>query len=60
MLDREGVEATVETALFGNEAELGAAIDRLAETGVTDFIAAIDAEDEVGRQRTLEFLAARL
>jgi len=60
MLDREGVEAPVETALLGNEAELGVAIDRLAETGVTDFIAAIDAEDEVGRQRTLDFLAARL
>jgi F420-dependent oxidoreductase-like protein len=60
MLDREGVEAPVETALLGSEAEVGAAIDRLAETGVTDFIAAVDAEDEAGRQRTLDFLATRL
>jgi 5,10-methylenetetrahydromethanopterin reductase len=59
MLDREGVEGPSDIALVGNEAVVGEAIDRLAETGATDFIAAIEAEDEAGRRRTLDFLARK-
>jgi F420-dependent oxidoreductase-like protein len=60
MLDREGAEGPADIALIGNEAQVGAALDRLAETGATDLIAAIAPVEGDTAERTLEFLASRL
>lgn len=57
MLDREGVAGPEGVAIVGNEAEVGAQLDALAEGGVTEFIAAcftVAAGDEsVARTRAL-------
>jgi len=60
MLDREGVPGPADLALVGDEASVGAAIDRLEETGATDLIAAIVPVAEGTPARTLDFLASRL
>jgi len=60
MLDREGVEGPAEVALVGDEAEVGAALDRLRDIGLTDFNAAIMPVEEGAGERTLEFLKSRL
>ena len=60
MLDREGAEGPADIALIGNEAQVGAAIDALAESGATDLIAAIAPVEGDTVERTLEFLAGRL
>ena len=60
MLDREGAQGPADIALVGNEAQVGAAIDRLSETGATDLIAAIVPVEGDTAERTLEFLTSRL
>ncbi len=60
MLDREGVQGPADIALVGNEAQVGAAIDQLSETGATDLIAAIVPVEGDTAERTLEFLTSRL
>jgi F420-dependent oxidoreductase-like protein len=60
MLDREGAQGPADIALLGNEAQVGAAIDQLAETGATDLIAAIVPVEGDTAERTLEFLTSRL
>ena len=59
MLDREGAQGPADVALVGNEAQVGAAIDQLSETGASDLMAAIVpvADDTV--ERTLAFLTSR-
>jgi F420-dependent oxidoreductase-like protein len=62
MLDREGAAGPADVALVGDEKTVGAELDRLAESGVTDFLAAIFPGDESGRAsvaRTREFLIRR-
>jgi len=59
MLDREGVEGPADIALVGNEAQVGAAVDQLVETGASDLMAAIAPVESDTAERTLEFLAAR-
>jgi F420-dependent oxidoreductase-like protein len=60
MLDREGVRGPADIALVGDEAQVGAAIDELAETGASDLMAAIVPVEGDTAERTLEFLASRL
>jgi F420-dependent oxidoreductase-like protein len=60
MLDREGVQGPADIALVGNEAQVGAAIDELSETGATDLIAVIVPVEGDTAERTLEFLTSRL
>jgi F420-dependent oxidoreductase-like protein len=60
MLDREGATGPADIALVGNEEQVGAAIEQLAETGTTDLIAAIAPVEGDTAERTLDFLAARL
>jgi F420-dependent oxidoreductase-like protein len=59
MLDREGVEGAADIALVGDEKKVGAALDRLAESGVTDMMAAVAPIEKDTRARTLALLAAR-
>jgi len=40
MLDREGVDGPADIAIVGSEADVAAGIARMADAGVTDFIAA--------------------
>jgi F420-dependent oxidoreductase-like protein len=60
MLDREGVQGPADIALVGNEEQVAAAIDELAETGATDLMAAIVPVEGDTAERTLEFLTSRL
>jgi len=60
MLDREGAQGPADVALLGNEAQVGAALDRLCETGASDLIAAIVPVEGDTEERTLAFLASRL
>lgn len=60
MLDREGVQGPADVALVGNEEQVGAAIDELAETGATDLVAAVIPVEGDTAERTLEFLTSRL
>jgi F420-dependent oxidoreductase-like protein len=59
MLDREGVEGPADVALVGDETRVGAAIDRIAEAGVSDLIAAIVPVEDDTAERTLAFLSSR-
>lgn len=58
MLDREGLAAPEDMALIGDETALRAGIDRIRDSGVTDFSAAIFATDEETYQRTFDFVAS--
>jgi len=49
-----------DVALVGDESEVGAALDRLRDMGVTDFNAAVMPVEEGAGERTLEFLKSRL
>ncbi len=60
MLDREGLAGPGDIALLGSEEQVSAALDRVAETGVTDLIAAVSPVDDDASERTLELLASRL
>jgi len=62
MLDREGAEGPADVAIVGDEKAVGGELDRLAEAGVTDFLAAIFPGDGAGREsvaRTRDFLIRR-
>ena len=58
MLDREGLADPQDMALIGDESALRAGIDRIRDSGVTDFNAAIVAGDDETYERTFEFLAS--
>jgi F420-dependent oxidoreductase-like protein len=60
MLDREGAAGPADVAIAGDEAELDAALRRLADAGVTDFSAAVFDPEPGSAARTTEFLASRL
>jgi 5,10-methylenetetrahydromethanopterin reductase len=62
MLDREGAAGPGEVAIVGTSAEVGAALDRMAESGVTEFLGApfqAKKGDDESLSRTWDFLAAR-
>jgi F420-dependent oxidoreductase-like protein len=62
MLDREGAEGPADVAIVGDEKTVGGELDRLAEAGATDFLAAIFPADGGGRDsvaRTRDFLIRR-
>jgi F420-dependent oxidoreductase-like protein len=56
MFDREGVAGPGELALIGNEAEVGAKLDEMAQAGVTDFGATEFTPSPADRERTRAFL----
>lgn len=59
MLDREGAAGPADVAIAGDEAALAGALDRLADAGVSDFVATqLGSRDDFAR--TVEFLATRL
>jgi 5,10-methylenetetrahydromethanopterin reductase len=60
MLDKEGVAGPADIAIVGDEATLGAALDRLRDVGVTDFDAALMGVEAGAEERTLDFLQSRL
>jgi F420-dependent oxidoreductase-like protein len=60
MLDREGLGGPGDIAIVGNEQEVGAALDGLAECGATDFTAAIANVEDDSVERTLALLESRL
>ena len=58
MLDREKVEGPADVAIVGDESAVGAALERLAESGATDYLAvpfAVDGDAEAV-ERTRAFL----
>jgi 5,10-methylenetetrahydromethanopterin reductase len=55
MLDREGADAPADVAIIGDEAQVAAGVQRLADAGATDFLARIFGTDEE-REQTLSFL----
>lgn len=59
MLDIEGVEGPAELAMFGDEAALDAALERLRDIGVTDYLAQVSPTDRGSVERTYEYLAGR-
>jgi F420-dependent oxidoreductase-like protein len=55
MLDREGAAGPADVALVGDEAAVGKEVQRIADTGATDFVAAeFGSRDD--RKRTRDFL----
>ncbi len=60
MFDREGADGPGDVIIAGNEAEVGAALDRLAQGGATDYLAQFVSIGPGTVQRTFEFLAARV
>ena len=58
MLDKEGLAGPGDLALVGDEQEVRHRLNRLRDIGVTDFTAAIAAEDSEGLARTRAFLAS--
>jgi F420-dependent oxidoreductase-like protein len=60
MLDREGVDSPGDVAIAGDETELRGQLARLADAGVTDFMAACFPAEEGAVQRTIEFLRGEL
>lgn len=59
VLDRGGAATPGDAALLGNEAQLGAELDRLEQAGVTLFNASLFRAEAGGPARTREFLASR-
>jgi F420-dependent oxidoreductase-like protein len=62
MLDREGAAGPAEVAIAGNEAEVNATLDRMAESGVTEFMAAPFSakKDDDSVARTWDLLVKRI
>jgi len=60
MFEREGVEGPADVAIIGDESVLKDSLDRLAQIGVTDFIAAPFPADKDAVERTIDFLTAQL
>jgi 5,10-methylenetetrahydromethanopterin reductase len=59
MLDREGAGGPADVAIVGDEAAVGAQLDRLVAAGATDLLADVYGSAEE-RDRTTAFLASRL
>ncbi|MDG2308479.1 MAG: TIGR03564 family F420-dependent LLM class oxidoreductase [Candidatus Binatia bacterium] len=62
MLDREGAAGPGDVAIVGDESDVGEQLDRLAEAGVTDYLAAPFSADGAGPEsleRTRAFLIKR-
>lgn len=59
MLDREGAEGPADVAIVGDESTVAKELDRMADAGTTDFMAALvgDSDD---RRRTRELLTSRM
>jgi F420-dependent oxidoreductase-like protein len=60
MLDREGAAGPEDVAIIGDEAEVQAGIQRVADAGATDFVAAELASNADERTRTRELLRSLL
>jgi len=64
MLDLEGVQGPQDVAIVGNEQQVEAQLRRLADIGVTDFLASVfpggDGDDAQSMARTREFLRSLL
>jgi F420-dependent oxidoreductase-like protein len=60
MLDREGAEGPADVALVGNEAAVRDGVARLADAGVTDFLAAEFSATDAERSRTRDLLRSLL
>lgn len=60
MLDKEGMAGPADIALVGEEKELDAGLDRLRDSGVTDFGASIMPVEDGAQERTLDYLQSRL
>jgi 5,10-methylenetetrahydromethanopterin reductase len=60
MLDREGAQGPADVALVGGEATIRSGVERLAEAGVTDFLAAEFGSSDSERSRTRDLLRSLL
>lgn len=60
MLDREGAAGPADVALVGNEKTVQSGIERIAEAGATDFLAAEFGSSDAERTRTRELLRTLL
>lgn len=60
MLDLEGAAGPADIAVVGDEAAVDAELKRIAAAGVTDFNAAIIANNDEDRQRTMDYLASKV
>ena len=60
MLDREGLAGPADIALVGDENTVRSAIERIAEAGATDFLAAEFGANDSERSRTRELLRGLL
>lgn len=63
MLDREGADGPGDVAIVGDESDVGEQLDRLAEAGVTDYLAVPFPSGSDGKAsiaRTREFLIKRI
>jgi len=60
MLDREGLAGPADIALVGDEKTVQSAIERIAEAGATDFLAAEFGATDSERSRTRELLRGLL
>ncbi|MDZ7729596.1 MAG: LLM class flavin-dependent oxidoreductase [Dehalococcoidia bacterium] len=60
MMDIEGVSGPAELAMFGDEATLDAALARLRDIGVTDYLAQVAPTGQGSVERTYEYLASKL
>jgi len=60
MLDKEGAAGPADVAIVGDEAALEAGIKSVESAGATDFVGAVFGGSPEERERTIEFLAARV
>jgi F420-dependent oxidoreductase-like protein len=60
MFDREGVTSAADVAIVGDAAVLKESLNRLADIGVTDFMASPVPAGEDAVDRTIDFLTAQL
>ena len=60
MLDREGAQGPADVALVGDEATVRSGVERLAEAGATDFLAAEFGATDSERSRTRDLLRSLL
>lgn len=60
MMDIEGVSGPAELAMFGDESALDAALGRLRDIGVTDYLAQVAPTGEGSVERTYTYLASKL
>lgn len=60
MLDMEGVDGPADVAIIGDEDQVGAAIGRLADAGVTELSAVIAAPSSEDHERTWQLLRSLL